>query len=65
MKKIIDNYKVGEIIIDRNPQALASQIKSILQKEKDFYSKQLEIASQELNWENESKKLMEIFKNIE
>jgi len=62
MKKIIDNYKVGEIILDRNPKKLAIQINHILQRDKCFYSKRLEIASEELIWENESKKLIKIFK---
>lgn len=65
MKKIISNYNVGEVIIDRSPKALAQQINEILKKGKGHYSKHLEIARNELNWENESKKLIEIFKNLE
>lgn len=65
MKQIVQQFDVGEIISDRNPKSLAIQINSIFKKEKDFYSKQLEIASEELIWENESEKLIEIFENIE
>lgn len=65
MRLIIEKYNVGEIISDRNPEKLAKQIENILQKGKEYYTKQLEIASKELNWENESKKLIEIYNNIE
>lgn len=65
MKQIVEKNNIGEIIIDRNPQALASQINKILLKPKDFYKKQLQKTSSKLCWENESKKLIEIFEYLE
>jgi len=65
MKQIVQKYNFGEVIIDRNPEALATQINALLLKNKDFYAKQLQKASVELCWENESKKLMKIFESIE
>ena len=54
MKNIVQKYGVGEIVKDRNPEKLAIQITAILQKNNDYYSSNLENASQELTWENES-----------
>ncbi|SFS60133.1 glycosyltransferase [Lutibacter maritimus] len=64
MKNIVSKYKVGEVITDRTPKELASQINKILENGKDYYNTNLEIASKELIWEKESKKLIEIFKNL-
>ena len=65
MKQIVEKFDVGEIITDRNPKALAIQIIAILKKEKIYYLEQLKKVRNELNWENESKKLIEIFNNID
>ena len=64
MKQIVFKYIIGEVVMDRNPQALANQIKKMLQNGKEFYIKQLDEAREELIWENESKKLIKIFKNL-
>ena len=58
MKTIIDNYEVGEVVKSRNPKELASQIKSILQKD---FSAGLEEAGKEFIWENQEKELLGIF----
>jgi len=65
MKKVVLKYNVGEVIIDRNSKELATQINLLLKKGKNYYNKDLEKASKELIWKNESKKLIEIFKNVE
>lgn len=64
MEQIVKQYNVGEIILDRNPKALANQITAMLQKEKGIFGKQLLKASNELIWEKESKKLIELFEQI-
>jgi len=64
MKQIVEKYKVGEIILDRNSLALANQIKLMLKKDKNLYTKQLIKAGNELIWEKESDKLIEIFKTL-
>ncbi|MCF6279189.1 MAG: glycosyltransferase [Flavobacteriaceae bacterium] len=61
MKGIIDSYKVGEVIIDRNPKALASQIEKILKKDTKYWKENLKNASKELIWENEKEKLITFF----
>lgn len=58
MKIIIENFKAGEVVKSRNPKELASQIKSILQKD---FSAGLEKAGKELIWENQEKELLRIF----
>jgi len=61
MKSVINTYKVGEVITDRNPKKLASQIEYMLQKGKNNYKNNLKTASKELVWENEKEKLIKIF----
>jgi glycosyltransferase involved in cell wall biosynthesis len=66
IKRIIDNYKVGEIVYNHNPVSIASKIKQML--EEDYKSKlkeNLAKASSELVWENEAYVLKEIMQNIE
>lgn len=62
MKKIVLKYKVGESVKDREPKALAEQIKIMLAK--DNYLDSLKAASKILTWENEEKKLIKIYKNL-
>ncbi len=64
MKQIIEEYNVGEVILDRRPIALANQITAMLQQNKDVYSNQLLKASNGLIWEKESKLLIELFQEI-
>ena len=60
MKKIIDEYKFGEIVTNRNPKLLAKQIKNF---NREKHSVEIINAKKILNWENEEKKLISIFKN--
>lgn len=64
MKQIVLKYNIGEIVLNRNPKVLANQINNILQNRKELYIKQLEEASKKLIWENESKKLIELIKDL-
>ena len=64
MKNIVQNYTIGEIIKDRNPKKLANQITTILQKDKNFYNSNLEIAKKALTWENEKESLKNIYNNL-
>ncbi|TYP97922.1 glycosyltransferase involved in cell wall biosynthesis [Tenacibaculum adriaticum] len=61
MRKVVTNYSVGEIVLDRNPEMLANQIENLL--EKDF-SKALQLAKNELIWKTDEEKLISIFKNF-
>jgi glycosyltransferase involved in cell wall biosynthesis len=62
MKRVVLKYNFGEIVTNRNPKALAEQIKTILTK--DNYKKTLKVAAKLLTWENEEKKLIKIYKNF-
>ena len=58
MKSVIHNYEVGELVKSRNPEELAFQIQSILQKD---FSAGLKKAGKKLIWENQEKELLRIF----
>ncbi|MFK8060501.1 MAG: glycosyltransferase [Polaribacter sp.] len=61
MKQIVLDYSVGEIIINREPEELAHQIKKVVNKD---FSIKLKEAKEVLIWENEEQKLIKILKNL-
>ncbi|WKD84931.1 hypothetical protein KCTC32516_00268 [Polaribacter huanghezhanensis] len=61
MKKIIDEYKFGEIVENRNSKLLAKQIEKFSLKK---HSAEIKSAKKVLNWENEEKKLISIYQNV-
>lgn len=61
MKQVVLEYKVGEIVTNRNPKELAIQIEMLL--EKDF-SSELKKAKNELIWENQEERIVEFFNKI-
>lgn len=61
MKQIVLDYKVGEIVLDRSPKAIALQLKNM---DKEKYTKLLKKARKELVWKAEETKLITIFKNL-
>ena len=62
MKQIALEHHVGEVIKNRNPAFLAKQIEALLGKD---FSNELKKAKQELIWENQEEKLLNIFRNCE
>jgi len=64
IKSLFDEFKVGEILVNRDPRNLAQIIEKMI-LEKDSYQEQLIKAADIYIWENESEKLKEIFKNLE
>lgn len=64
MKKIVENYKVGELISSHEPELLAKKVKTVLEKGRLFYQSQLEIAAQDLCWEHEFPKILELYNRI-
>ncbi len=64
IKKVIETYKIGEIIENHSPKSIAQAINKILKNEKIYYQKNLETAAEELIWENQEKLLLTIFRNI-
>ena len=63
LKKIIQQYQIGDFIQNHDPEHIASKIKSMLQDESrmTLYRKNTKKAATELNWETERNTLIEIF----
>ena len=65
VEKIIRNYKIGELIDSHEPKHIAEKLNFMLDSEdkRREWKKNLEQAAEELCWENEEGKLIEIFEN--
>jgi len=63
MSSIVKKYHIGEIINIRSPKELAKQIEEILGS-KHNYIEFIKRAKQTLTWENEEKKLIEIYNKL-
>ncbi|MGB4204307.1 MAG: glycosyltransferase [Bacteroidales bacterium] len=63
VKKIIDKYEIGGFIDNHEPEHIALKMKEMLDNKdlRDEWKLNLTKAASELNWENEQKKLKEIF----
>lgn len=63
IKKIIDEYKVGDCIQSHDPKHIAEKINSILNNETQLqdWKKNCKIAAENLNWENEEKFLTQVY----
>ena len=63
MSSIIQTYNCGEIIYNRNPQAIGQQITKILSNTDllQLYAQNSAIASKELCWEREEQKLLQCY----
>lgn len=62
IKELIEKYNIGDLIENHHPEHIASKINSILEIDKQFFLTNLNLASKELNWENQEEKLINIFK---
>jgi len=66
VKRIMDQYNVGELVDNYTPEHIAKKLNEMLtdeEKVKDW-KQNMQKAKQELNWENEQKKLIEIYANF-
>jgi glycosyltransferase involved in cell wall biosynthesis len=61
MQNIKNQFDIGEIIKDHQPESIAQSISLILNKGRKNYQPELEKASKELCWENEEVKLLQVF----
>lgn len=61
MENIKNKFDIGEFIKDHQPQNIAEAISKVLTKGRKNYLEELEKAAQELCWENEEAKIVEIF----
>lgn len=65
VKKIIYDYQVGDVIENHDPEHIAIKIKNLLLTGKDSFFDALKIAAKDLNWENQEKELIQIYKKIQ
>lgn len=61
MTNIVNNFGVGEIIENHSPEHLAEKINLVLKNGKAFYLHNLNVASDELCWENQEDKILKLF----
>lgn len=66
MKKLVEKYQIGEVVREREPRKISSQILEILQNQQErlHWKKNLDMAAVELCWENEEKKLTGLLNEI-
>lgn len=62
MKRVVLDYNVGEIVIEREPIKLARQIENLLKKD---FTTALKKAKEKLIWEEQEALLLSIFENAE
>ncbi len=63
MKKILTNYKVGQVLKSRNSVSLAQQLQEMGTIKKTAYDFDTAIAA--LNWQKEAVQLLEIYRNLQ
>jgi len=66
VRKIIDQYKIGKIAPSTSVTDIAATMKQMISDDHQFvlWKENLKIAASELCWENEEKKLLQIFKDV-
>ena len=63
IRKIVEDYAIGKILPSHDPQAIADEVNSMLgdARQYEIWKENLSFAAEELCWENEEKKLTQIF----
>ena len=63
VKRIMNKYNIGEIVEDYSPESLAKKLNEMLSnsEKREVWKQNMQKAKKELNWENEQKKLIEIY----
>jgi len=65
MRRIVNDYSIGELLQSREPKGLANQIDSMINADTRIIWKQnLAKAAEELCWENEEKELLKIYEKL-
>lgn len=63
MRAIVEQYKIGTVLTNRTPQALAQTVEQMLQIS-DTYTNNISLAASELCWQNEEKTLIDIYNQL-
>ncbi len=63
IRKVIEKYNIGEILIDHQPEHIATHIHQLISDESKLadYRKNTILANEALNWENEEKELIKVY----
>ena len=63
VKRIMNKYNIGEIVEDYSPEPLAQKLNEMLSnsEKREVWKQNMQKAKKALNWENEQKKLIEIY----
>jgi len=63
IKKIIDQYEIGDTIESHEPKHIAQKIQEILKNEEQLkkWKENLKFAAEELCWEKESRVIKEVY----
>lgn len=63
IRKIIDEYEIGDFIPDHNPESIANKIKEVFADKglMEKWKKNINFAARNLSWQNEEKVLKEVY----
>ena len=64
MKRVYNEFKVGEMIENHNPETIAEAINKILENGSNYYRNELDKAAEVLCWENEAPKILDLFEKV-
>ena len=66
-ERIINHYNVGTYIEDHHPEHIAQKIREIFDNPGQWeqWKENTKLVREELNWENECKIIIDIFKQVE
>jgi hypothetical protein len=64
IKRIVEEYEIGDIIENHDPQHIAMKMKGMVENEREvnFWKEKLIFASEQLCWENEKHVLVEVYR---
>lgn len=64
MRRVYNQFKIGEMVENHEPKNIAEKINIVLNNGRAFYQSELENAAAELCWENEESKILELFDKV-
>jgi glycosyltransferase involved in cell wall biosynthesis len=64
MKQIVENYGIGQVLVDREADKIAVQVREMMDSDelRMTWKKNLRKAGKELNWEKEEEKLLDLYR---
>lgn len=61
MKRIKDQFNVGEMVMDHQPATIEKAINLVLERGRQYYRSELDKAAEVFCWENEEKNILQLF----